>query len=67
MTALCEPQRTCIVCGSGVTPLLDLDVQPPANLLLANPDEAHEAFPLGFATCPSCTHGQLTHLIAACA
>ena len=63
MTALCEPQRTCIVCGSGVTPLLDLDVQPPANLLLANPDEAHEAFPLGFATCPSCTHGQLTHFV----
>jgi SAM-dependent methyltransferase len=63
MTVICEPQRTCIVCGSDVTPLLDLDVQPPANLLLASPDEPHEAFPLGFAVCPSCTHGQLTHFV----
>lgn len=63
MTVLCEPQRTCIVCGSTVTPLLDLDVQAPANLLLADSNEAHEAFPLGFANCPSCTHGQLTHFV----
>ncbi|MET0640074.1 MAG: class I SAM-dependent methyltransferase [Hyphomicrobium sp.] len=58
-----EHQRTCIVCGSIVAPLLDLDVQPPANLLLAAPGEAHESFPLGFATCPSCTHGQLTYFV----
>ncbi|HML30417.1 MAG TPA: methyltransferase domain-containing protein, partial [Hyphomicrobium sp.] len=63
MSVICEPQRTCIVCGSDVTPLLDLDVQPPANLLLAHPGDAYEAFPLGFANCPSCTHGQLTHFV----
>ena len=63
MTADCEPQRTCIVCNGLVTPLLDLDVQPPANQLLADPNEPHEAFPLGFAICPDCTHGQLTHFV----
>lgn len=63
MSATCEPQRSCIVCGSDVTPLLDLDVQPPANLLLADPADAYEAFPLGFANCPSCTHGQITHFV----
>ncbi|MFT3731663.1 MAG: class I SAM-dependent methyltransferase [Hyphomicrobium sp.] len=63
MTITCEPQRTCIVCGSAVEPLLDLDVQPPANLLLASSGDAYEAFPLGFASCPSCTHGQLTHFV----
>ncbi|RUP00311.1 class I SAM-dependent methyltransferase [Hyphomicrobium sp.] len=63
MTAICEPQRTCIVCGSNVRPLLDLDVQPPANLLLADAKDDYEAFPLGFANCPSCSHGQLTHFV----
>ncbi|MFA5956424.1 class I SAM-dependent methyltransferase [Hyphomicrobium sp.] len=63
MSAICERQRTCIVCGGDVTPLLDLDVQPPANMLLANAGEPYEAFPLGFANCPSCTHGQLTHFV----
>ncbi|CCB66376.1 class I SAM-dependent methyltransferase [Hyphomicrobium sp. MC1] len=63
MSAICEPQRSCIVCGSDVTPLLDLDVQPPANLLLEKPGDAYEAFPLGFANCPSCTHGQLTYFV----
>lgn len=63
MSVICEPQRTCIVCGSDVTPLLDLDVQPPANLLLAHSGDAYEAFPLGFANCPACTHGQLTHFV----
>lgn len=63
MNAICEPQRTCIVCGSDVVPLLDLDVQPPANLLLADASDSYEAFPLGFANCPSCSHGQLTHFV----
>ena len=63
MIADCEPQRTCIVCSGLVKPLLDLDVQPPANQLLATPDEPYEAFPLGLAICPECTHGQLTHFV----
>jgi SAM-dependent methyltransferase len=63
MTADCELQHACIVCGGEAKPLLDLDVQPPANLLLSRPDEPHEAFPLGFAICPTCTHGQLTHFV----
>lgn len=52
-----------MVCDAAVTPLLDLDVQPPANLLLSDANEPYEAFPLGFAVCPSCSHGQLTHFV----
>lgn len=63
MTAVCAPQTTCVVCNAEVTPLLDLDVQPPANLLLKDASEPHEAFPLGLSVCPSCTHGQLTHFV----
>jgi SAM-dependent methyltransferase len=63
MTAACAAQATCIVCDGPVRPLLDLDVQPPANLLLTNAEEKYEAFPLGFAVCPACTHGQLTHFV----
>ncbi len=63
MSGTCEPQRSCIVCGGEVPPLIDLDVQPPANLLLANARDAYDAFPLGFANCPDCTHGQLTHFV----
>jgi SAM-dependent methyltransferase len=63
MTTICELQTSCIVCGGDVVPLLDLEVQAPANLLLADPGDAHEAFPLGFANCPACTHGQLTHFV----
>jgi 2-polyprenyl-3-methyl-5-hydroxy-6-metoxy-1,4-benzoquinol methylase len=63
MTVACHPQHTCIVCDSPVRTLLDLDVQPPANLLLTDASQPHEAFPLGFAVCPSCSHGQLTHFV----
>jgi hypothetical protein len=63
MSEICNTQRTCVVCGSEIAPLLDLDVQPPANILLAKPSDPYEAFPLGFANCPSCTHGQLTHFV----
>lgn len=63
MTAACRPQASCVVCDHPVTPLLDLDVQPPANLLLSARGEPHEAFPLGFAMCPGCSHGQLTHFV----
>jgi SAM-dependent methyltransferase len=63
MTADCAAQKTCIVCDAPVRRLLDLDVQPPANLLLRDASEPHEAFPLGFSVCPSCTHGQLSHFV----
>jgi SAM-dependent methyltransferase len=63
MSEICNTQRTCVVCGSEIAPLLDLYVQPPANILLAKPSDPYEAFPLGFANCPSCTHGQLTHFV----
>jgi SAM-dependent methyltransferase len=63
MTAACAPQKTCVVCDATVTPLLDLDVQPPANLLLKDASEPYEAFPLGLSVCPACTHGQLTHFV----
>jgi SAM-dependent methyltransferase len=63
MTAACVPQKTCIVCDVPVQPLLDLDVQPPANQLLKDAGEPYEAFPLGLSVCPSCTHGQLTHFV----
>jgi SAM-dependent methyltransferase len=51
------------VCDAEVLPLLDLDVQPPANLLLKDVSEPQDAFPLGLSVCPSCTHGQLTHFV----
>jgi len=63
MSGSCEAQRNCVVCGGEVTPLIDLDVQPPANLLLANASDSYDAFPLGFANCSACTHGQLTHFV----
>jgi 2-polyprenyl-3-methyl-5-hydroxy-6-metoxy-1,4-benzoquinol methylase len=63
MTAACAPQKTCVVCDATVTPLLDLDVQPPANLLLEDANSPYDAFPLGLSVCPVCTHGQLTHFV----
>jgi SAM-dependent methyltransferase len=63
MTSACVTQHTCIVCSSPTQPLLDLGIQPPANLLLHDASQAYDAFPLGFAFCPRCTHGQLTHFV----
>jgi len=61
MTAL--PQTQCIVCEERTEPLLDLDVQPLANVLLEDKAQPFQAYPLGLAVCPACSHGQLTHFL----
>jgi SAM-dependent methyltransferase len=57
------PQRTCLVCDGPTDPLLDLDAQPLANLLLRDGSETFQTYPLGLAVCPACTHAQLTHFL----
>ena len=54
---------TCLVCGTDVNQRLSLGTQPLANALLAAPSDPYQKFPLGLASCPACTHGQLTHFI----
>lgn len=56
-------QSNCVVCGSKVSTILDLHVQPLANNLLPSPDEPFEAFPLGLAACTGCGHAQLSHFV----
>ena len=56
-------QEHCLVCAGRVAPLLDLDVQPLANMLLAGPAEPFQAYPLGLAVCHGCSHAQLTHFL----
>lgn len=56
-------QSTCVVCGSRVSKILDLQVQPLANKLLSSQDEPFEAFPLGLAACTGCGHAQLSHFV----
>lgn len=56
-------RSTCVVCGSGVTTILDLHAQPLANNLLTFPGEAFETFPLGLAACTGCGHAQLSHFV----
>lgn len=63
MSEMCQLQTRCVVCGGAVTPILDFDEQPLANALLHDAREPFQAFPLGFAFCPHCTHGQLTHFV----
>lgn len=53
----------CLVCGGQTTVCLDLGQQPLANALLASSKEPYDAYPLGLATCPACSHGQLTHFV----
>jgi SAM-dependent methyltransferase len=57
------PQRDCLVCGGPTEPLLDLDMQPLANVLLRDGTEGFDTYPLGLATCPACSHAQLTHFL----
>lgn len=56
-------QKTCIVCESPVTNVLDLNLQPLANNLIDSADEAFEKYPLGLAKCERCTHGQLSYFV----
>jgi len=63
MSDACRAQTTCIVCDAQTRPLLDLDRQPLANVLLGDATQASQAYPLGLAVCPRCTHGQLTHFL----
>lgn len=56
-------QVNCLVCDGPTEPLLDLDVQPLANVLLRDEAEGFDTFPLGLATCAVCTHAQLTHFL----
>ena len=56
-------QSTCVVCGSRVSTILDLHVQPLANNLLSSRGGPFEAFPLGLAGCTSCGHAQLSHFV----
>lgn len=56
-------QSNCVVCGSKVSTILDLHVQPLANNLLSSQDEPFEAFPLGLAACTGCGHAQLSHFV----
>lgn len=53
--------KSCIVCGIDVIPSLDLGRQPFANALLDARDAPYVDYPLAFAQCPNCAHGQLTH------
>lgn len=53
----------CIICGADVRPVLDLGRQPLANSLLRAADAPFETYPLGFAFCPACAHGQQTHFV----
>lgn len=53
----------CLVCGGDTTVCLDLGQQPLANALLTSSNEPYDAYPLGLATCPACSHGQLTHFV----
>lgn len=62
MTAT-SAQATCVVCGAPTRTCLDLSRQPMANALLAAAGDPYDAFPLGLARCPECTHGQLTHFL----
>jgi SAM-dependent methyltransferase len=57
------PQTQCLVCEAATEPLLDLDVQPLANVLLEDDSQAFQAYPLGLAVCRCCTHAQLTHFL----
>jgi SAM-dependent methyltransferase len=63
MTAVAWRPTRCLVCDTPTIPVLDLGSQPPANALLADVAQPFEAYPLGLAACPSCTHGQLTHFV----
>jgi len=63
MTEACRAQTTCIVCDAQTRPLLDLDRQPLANMLLGDAAQPSRTYPLGLAVCPCCTHGQLTHFL----
>ncbi len=56
-------QAECIVCGNPVEPVLDLGVQPPANTLLASPNDPFASYPLGLSACPRCSHGQLSYFV----
>lgn len=53
----------CVVCSTDTVVCLDLGEQPLANALLGTPTQAYETFPLGLASCPECTHGQLIHFV----
>lgn len=54
---------SCVVCDGETQVCLDLGNQPLANALLGSQSEGFEAFPLGLASCPNCSHGQLTHFV----
>lgn len=56
-------QTRCLVCEEPTEPLLDLDVQPLANVLLEDDAQSFQAYPLGLAVCPACSHAQLTHFL----
>lgn len=53
----------CVVCGADTRVCLNLGEQPLANALLGSSTEAYERYPLGLASCPECSHGQLTHFV----
>lgn len=53
----------CVVCGADTLVCLNLAKQPLANALLGSSTEAYERYPLGLASCPECSHGQLTHFV----
>jgi SAM-dependent methyltransferase len=63
MNVACAEQWTCVVCGAPTAKVLDLGIQPPANLLLGSGRDVYQSYPLGIASCASCTHGQLTHFV----
>ncbi len=58
-----EAHRACLVCSTPIIPALNFGMQPLANSLLKNPSEPFDEYPLGFAYCPECSHGQLTHFV----
>lgn len=55
----------CLACGKsdGLTMLLDLGVQPPANTFKKSKSEHIEKYPLAIRSCKYCNHVQLTHVV----
>lgn len=55
--------KTCVICNSNVSTILDLREQPLANNLLEKVDDPYDKFPLGLDVCETCGHAQLSHFV----
>lgn len=55
--------KTCVICSSNVSTILDLREQPLANNLLEKADAPYDKYPLGLDVCETCGHAQLSHFV----